>query len=83
MNALEEGMPVPAPNPVMAKLLVASSQDADVLRGMIEIAMCVALPQEVIARPNVAAKLAELDGYPLSPDPSIIDRYRMAALLDG
>ena len=36
MNALEEGVPVPAPNPVMAKLLVASSQDADVLRGMIE-----------------------------------------------
>ncbi|GLR88840.1 hypothetical protein GCM10007857_55530 [Bradyrhizobium iriomotense] len=83
MNALEEGMPVPAPNPVMAKLLVASSQDADVLRGMIEIAMCVALPQDVIARPRVAAKLAELDGYPLSPDPNIIDRYRMAALLGG
>src|SRR5215471_7251566 len=56
MNALEEGMAVPAPNPVMAKLLFASSQDADVLRGMIEIAMCVALPQEVVARPHVAAK---------------------------
>ena len=83
MNALEQGMPVPAPNPVMAKLLVASSQDADVLRGLIEIAMCVALPQEVIARPHVAAKLAELDDYPLPPDPNIIDRHRMAALLDG
>ncbi|MCP1837119.1 2-polyprenyl-6-methoxyphenol hydroxylase-like FAD-dependent oxidoreductase [Bradyrhizobium sp. USDA 4524] len=83
MNALEAGMPMPAPNPVMAKLLVASSQDADVLRGMIEIAMCLALPQEVIARPNVAAKLAELNGYPLPPDPNIIDRHRMAALLDG
>ncbi|MGY3492333.1 FAD-dependent oxidoreductase [Bradyrhizobium sp. USDA 4502] len=83
MNALEAGTPMPAPNPVMAKLLVASSQDADALRGMIEIAMCLALPQEVIARPNVAAKLAELDGYPLPPDPNIIDRHRMAALLDG
>jgi hypothetical protein len=82
MNALEQGMPVPAPNPVMAKLLVASSQDADVLRGIIEIAMCVALPQEVIARPHVTAKLAEFD-YPLPPDPNIIDRHRMAALLDG
>jgi hypothetical protein len=83
MNALEEGMPAPAPNPVMAKLLVASSQDADVLRGIIEIAMCVALPQEVIARPHVAAKLAEFSDYPLPPDPNIIDRHRMAALLDG
>ncbi len=83
MNALEAGMPVPAPNPVMAKLLVASSQDADVLRGIIEIAMCVALPQEVTARPHVAAKLAELNDYPLPSDPNIIDRHRMAALLDG
>lgn len=83
MNALEAGTPMPAPNPVMTKLLVASSQDADVLRGMIEIAMCLALPQEVIARPNVAAKLAELDGYPLPPDPNIIDRHRMAALMEG
>jgi 2-polyprenyl-6-methoxyphenol hydroxylase-like FAD-dependent oxidoreductase len=83
MNALEAGLPVPAPDPVMAKLLTAASQDADVFRGMIDIAMCVALPQDVIARPNVAAKLAELDGHSLPPDSSIIDRHRMAALLDG
>ena len=83
MNALEEGMPVPPPNPIMARLLVAASHDADVFRGMLEIAMCVALPDEVIARPHVAAKLAELDGQPLPPDPGIIDRHRMAALLDG
>ena len=83
MRALEEGTPVPAPNPIMARLLVAASQDADVLRGMLEIAMCVALPEEVIARPHVAAKLAELDGHPLPPDPNIIDRHRMAALLHG
>jgi 2-polyprenyl-6-methoxyphenol hydroxylase-like FAD-dependent oxidoreductase len=83
MSALEEGRPVPTPNPVMAKLLAAASRDADVFRGILEIAMCVALPQEVIARPHIAAKLAELDGYPLPPDPNIIDRYRMAMLLEG
>ncbi|UWU70504.1 NAD(P)/FAD-dependent oxidoreductase [Bradyrhizobium sp. NC92] len=83
MNALEAGTPLPAPNPVMAKLLIASSQDADVLRGIIEIAMCVALPQEVVTRPRVAAKLAEMDGYQIPPDPNIIDRHRMAALLDS
>ena len=83
MNALEEGLPMPPPNPVMARLLVAASRDADVFRGMFEIAMCVALPDEFIARPHVAAKLAELDGQRLPPNPGIIDRHQMAALLDG
>jgi 2-polyprenyl-6-methoxyphenol hydroxylase-like FAD-dependent oxidoreductase len=83
MSALEEDRPVPAPDPTMAKLLVAAARDADVFRGMLEIAMCVALPQDVIARPHIAAKLAELDGHPLPPGPGIIDRRRMAALLDG
>jgi len=83
MNALEEGAPMPPPNPVMAKLFLASSQDPDALRGLIEIAMCVSLPQEVIARPRVAAKLAELDGQQLPPDPNVIDRNRMASLLDA
>ncbi|MCA6125261.1 FAD-dependent monooxygenase [Bradyrhizobium sp. WSM 1704] len=83
MNALEQGLPMPAPNPVTARLLAAAGEDADVLRGVIEIAMCLALPQDVIARPRVAAKLAELDGQTLPPDPNIIDRDRMAALLNG
>lgn len=83
MNALEEGLSQPASDPLMAKLLFAAAQDADVLRGVVELAMCVALPQEVVSRPRIAAKLAELDGHPLPPDPNIIDRHRMAALLDG
>jgi 2-polyprenyl-6-methoxyphenol hydroxylase-like FAD-dependent oxidoreductase len=83
MNALEQGLPVPPPDPIMAKLRLAASHDADVFRGMLEIAMCVALPDEVIARPQVAAKLAELDGQPIPTAPGIIDRHRMAALLDG
>lgn len=83
MNALEEGLPLPPPDPVMAKLLFAAPQDADVLRGVLELAMCVALPHEVVSRPRIAAKLAELDGHPLPPDPNIIDLHRMAALLDG
>ena len=83
MNALEAGLPPPPPDPVMARLLFAASQDADVLRGVLELAMCVALPQEVVLRPRIAAKLAELDGRPLPPDPNIIDSHRMAALLEG
>ncbi|PAY06462.1 FAD-dependent oxidoreductase [Bradyrhizobium sp. UFLA03-84] len=83
MNALDEGLAMPAPNPVTARLLAAASEDADVFRGILEIAMCVALPQDVIARPRVAAKLAELEGEPLPPPPGIIDRHRLAALLDS
>lgn len=83
MNALEEGAPPPPLNPVMAKLLVAALQDADIFRGMLEIAMCVALPEDVIARPHIAARLAELNDPPLAPNSDIIDRHRMAALLDG
>jgi hypothetical protein len=82
MNALEDGLPPPPPHPVMAKLLFAASQDADVLRGVLDLAMCVALPEEVVSRPSIAAKLAELDGHELPPGPNIIDRHRMAALLD-
>jgi len=83
MNALDEGLPLPPPDPVMTRLLLAAPYDADVLRGVLELAMCHALPQEVVSRPRIAAKLAELEGHPLPPDPHIIDRHRMAALLDG
>jgi 2-polyprenyl-6-methoxyphenol hydroxylase-like FAD-dependent oxidoreductase len=83
MNALDEGLPMPASNPITAKLLAAASRDPDVFRGMLEIAMCVALPEEVLARPLVVAKIAELSGQHLPPNPAIIDRHRLAALLDG
>ena len=34
MNALEDGTLAPAPNPIIAKLLFAASQDADVFRSI-------------------------------------------------
>ena len=83
MHALEKGLPPPPPNPLMARMLFAASQDADVLRGVLELAMCVSLPPEILSRPRIAAKLAELDGRPLPPEPHVIDRHRMASLLDG
>jgi flavin-dependent dehydrogenase len=81
MRALEEGQPPPSPDPVMTRLLFAASQDADVLRGVIEIAMCLSLPHEVVSRPRIKAMLTELDGHPLPSDPNIVDQHRMAALL--
>ena len=83
MNALEQGLPMPAPGSTMAKLQFVSSQDADVFRAVLEIAMCVALPREVITRPYVAARLAELDGHTVPPASNIFDRRTIAHLVDA
>jgi hypothetical protein len=49
---------------------------------MLETVLCVALPQEVMARPYVAAKMAEFEGHALPPDHQM-DRDRLLALLDN
>jgi 2-polyprenyl-6-methoxyphenol hydroxylase-like FAD-dependent oxidoreductase len=82
MNALMDGTPPPPPNPVAARFLAAAMHDADVFRAMLESVLCLALPQEVMARPHVAAKMAEFEGYAPPPDPGM-DRDRLMALLDG
>ena len=82
MDALLDGTPPPAPNPVMSKLLAAASHDADVFRALLETVLCVALPQEVMARPYVAAKMADSEGHALPPD-NRMDRDRLLALLDN
>jgi 2-polyprenyl-6-methoxyphenol hydroxylase-like FAD-dependent oxidoreductase len=82
MNALLDGTPLPAPNPVVSRLLAAASHDPDVVRAMLETVLCVALPQEVMARPYVAAKMAEFEGHALPPDHQM-DRDRLLALLDN
>jgi 2-polyprenyl-6-methoxyphenol hydroxylase-like FAD-dependent oxidoreductase len=81
MNALQDGTPMPAPNPLIAKFIAAASQDADVFRAAIETAMCVSLPQDVMARPQIAARLAEFEGHPPPPDQGMA-RDRLMALLD-
>ena len=82
MNALSEGTTPPAPNPAIARLLKAACHDADVFRAMLETVLCVALPQDVMARPYVAAKMAEFERHALPPDRGI-DRDQLMNLLDG
>jgi 2-polyprenyl-6-methoxyphenol hydroxylase-like FAD-dependent oxidoreductase len=82
MNALSDGAPPPAPNPALATLFAAAYHDADVFRAMLETVLCVALPQEVMGRRYVAAKMAEFEGRSLPPARGI-DRERLMALLDG
>jgi 2-polyprenyl-6-methoxyphenol hydroxylase-like FAD-dependent oxidoreductase len=82
MNALLDGTPLPAPSPIISRFAAAASYDADVFRAMIETVVCVALPQEVMARPHVAAKMAEFEGHTLPPDHGM-DRGQLLALLES
>jgi flavin-dependent dehydrogenase len=82
MNALLEGTTPPAPNPAISRLIKAASHDAGVFRAMLETVLCVALPQEIMTRPYVIAKMAEFERHVLPPDDDI-DRDHLMCLLDG
>ena len=80
MNALRTGEELPPPNPVMQKVLAAVPHDPDVFRGMMETLMCLAFPQEVLARPGFMDKVEAQSGKPgfAAPGP---DRAELLALL--
>ncbi|MGH4023640.1 MAG: FAD-dependent oxidoreductase [Pseudonocardiaceae bacterium] len=58
MDALRTGSPPPPGDPVLRAAAAATTHDPDVFRGMAEIALCLALPQEVLARPGFMDKVA-------------------------
>jgi 2-polyprenyl-6-methoxyphenol hydroxylase-like FAD-dependent oxidoreductase len=80
MNALFDGTPLPEPNPVLARFFAAAYRDADVFRAMLESYMCLTDLEHALARPHVAAKMAEFK-VPPSPPPAPIDRERLFGLL--
>lgn len=82
MNALLDSTPLPEPDPVLSKFFWLASQDSDVFRALLEIRLCVAHLGEVLARPHVAAKMAQLEG-PVPRPPVPIDKARLFGLLDG
>jgi hypothetical protein len=70
MAALRAGVAPPAPGEAMRRFLTAASHDADVYRALLQTVLCTALPQEVLARPDIAARVDALgDGPPLSRFP--------------
>jgi hypothetical protein len=50
MDALRRGDDPAAPDPMSVAVGAAMFQDPDVFRGVLETAMCLALPEEVFAR---------------------------------
>ncbi|MFW3172502.1 FAD-dependent oxidoreductase [Geodermatophilus sp. CPCC 206100] len=82
MDALREGREPPPLDPRRAQLLAAAAHDADAFRGLLEIITCVALPEEVFARPGMRERLDDHAGQlpPVAPGP---DRRELLDLLVG
>jgi 2-polyprenyl-6-methoxyphenol hydroxylase-like FAD-dependent oxidoreductase len=80
MAALREGREPPAPDPTTTRFVAAARTDPDVFRGLIETIQCTALPQDVLARPVIARRMAQLGDDPLPPPPGP-DREELLRLL--
>ena len=64
----------------MQKVFAALPYDPDVFRGMMETVMCLAFPQEVLARPGFMDKVEAQSGKPVVVPPGP-DRAELLALL--
>ena len=82
MDALRQGVDPPPPDPLTTRFLTAATRDADVWRAVIETVVCVALPQEVLARPGMRERIDEL-GTGEPPKPPGPDRAQLLQLLDA
>ncbi|MHA6795894.1 NAD(P)/FAD-dependent oxidoreductase [Pseudonocardia bannensis] len=80
MNALRAGTEPPPPDIRTSRFLAAAVQDPDVFRGLIETVTCLALPQEVQERPDVADAVERLGSAPPSRVPGP-DRQQLLQLL--
>jgi hypothetical protein len=60
MTALRNGVEPPARNSLMDRFVTAAGYDADVYRALFETVLCLALPQEVLERPGIKDKIAEV-----------------------
>ena len=82
MQAHREGTPPPPPEPTWARLSSAAMKDADCFRAMLEVIYCLAFPEEVLARPDIAQQamtLGTTDAPPLMGP----DRAQLLALVSG
>jgi 2-polyprenyl-6-methoxyphenol hydroxylase-like FAD-dependent oxidoreductase len=73
----------PRPATPMTRLVSAAAADADAFRGLIETVVCTALPDDVVARPAVAAALGRRNGATPPPPVPGPDRAQLVELLTG
>jgi 2-polyprenyl-6-methoxyphenol hydroxylase-like FAD-dependent oxidoreductase len=69
MDALRNGDDPPAGDPMRAAVGVALMHDAEVFRGLMEMVTCLALPQDVFARPGFMERVSAYAGEPAMPMP--------------
>ena len=67
MDALRRGEEPPAPDPTAVAIGAAVYQDPVVFRGSLETAMCLALPEEVFARPGFMDRVRAVTPGPPMP----------------
>ena len=81
MRALRDGLEPPIAAGPMAQLGLAAGYDEEAFRAALETILCLALPQEVLARPGIAETIARYDpaDAPPIPGPS---RQELLRLLD-
>ncbi|MGR6965445.1 NAD(P)/FAD-dependent oxidoreductase [Geodermatophilus sp. URMC 61] len=82
MDALRAGREPPPADPTRTGLLAAAAHDADAYRALLETVTCLALPEEVLARPGMAELVAAHAGEP-PPVPPGPDRAQLLELLAG
>jgi 2-polyprenyl-6-methoxyphenol hydroxylase-like FAD-dependent oxidoreductase len=82
MDALRRGVPAPPRDPGQAAFLAAAMEDPVVFRALMETLLCLALPEEVLARPHVAAAVDARWGRVPDPPPGP-DRRELLALVAG
>jgi len=82
MVALRDGAEPPPPDPVVSSFAAAAMKDADVFRAFFETILCLATPQQVLARPDISDKVRQAapDGFVQLPGP---DRAQLLDLLGG
>ena len=82
MDASRQGRPVPrVANSPTARLRFAARADPDAFRGLLEILLCIALPQEVLARPSMRDRIEQVHAEATPPRPAGPDRAELLALL--
>ena len=80
MNAIREGREPPPQDGPMARLGVAAMSDPDVFRALLETVQCLALPQDVLERPDIREKI-EQHGHTHPPPVPGPDREELLRLL--
>jgi hypothetical protein len=82
MTALRQGRAWAPPDSPMTRLASAAAWDPDAFRAFLATIMCLALPQDVLTRPDISDTIERIGDKTPPPFPGP-DRHRLLQLLDA